>query len=114
MSIRIEPADIPGAVRDRGAAAYLLTSGTTRPHAVSVAVAVTEHGLQVGAGRRSAANVADRPEVTIMWPLSADHPDHTLLVDGTATVDDGGATITVTPESAVLHVATPSSPDRRC
>lgn len=114
MSIRIEPADIAHAVLERGAAAYLLTSGETRPHAVSVAVAITERGLQVGAGRRSAANVADRPQVTLLWPLSVDQPDHTLLVDGTATLDEAGATITVTPESAILHVATPSGPDRRC
>ncbi len=114
MSVRIEPADIAAAVAARGPAAYLLTSGPTRPHAVSVAVTVTDGGLHVGAGRRTAANVLERPEVTLLWPLSADHPDHTLLVDGTATLDAGVATITVTPESAILHVATPSGPDRRC
>ncbi len=114
MSIRIEPDAIAAAVEERGAAAYLLTLGDERPHAVSVAVEVVDGGLRVGAGRRTSANVAVRPAVTLLWSLSAAHPDHSLLVDGEASVDPGGATITVVPTSAILHVATPSGPDRRC
>jgi hypothetical protein len=114
VSIRIEPDAIAAAVGERGPAAYLLTIGEDRPHAVSVAVSVIDGGLRVGAGRRTSANVAERRAVTLLWPLSAEHPDHTLLVDGEASVDDEGATITVVPTAAILHVATPSGPDRRC
>ncbi len=103
MSIEVVLADLPAAVAARGPAAYLLSSGEARPRVVSVAASWDEGSLVVGAGRRTAANVAERPEVTVFWPAGGDHPDHSLLVDGTATVDEAGETITVAPSSAILH-----------
>lgn len=117
MSERIEVAGVADAVAERGSAAYLLSvkSGMpVVPHVVSVAVTVSDGNLVVGAGRTTSANVTVNPSVTLLWPLSEAFPDHSLVVDGTAEVDPGGATITIRPTGAILHVSTPSSPDRRC
>ncbi|CAN5731758.1 MAG: pyridoxamine 5'-phosphate oxidase family protein [Iamia sp.] len=103
MSIEVDLDDLAVAVAERGPAAYLVSAGETRPRVVSVAVSWADGALVVGAGRRTAANVATRPEVTLFWPAGADHPDHSLLVDGTATVDEAGEAITVAPSSAILH-----------
>lgn len=114
MSIEVELGDLPAAVWERGAAAYLVTSGATRPRVVSVTVRVVDGDLVVGAGRRTAANVAERPEVTVFWPASTEDPEHSLLVDGTATVDPEGDTIAVTPSSAILHRARTEGVDGPC
>lgn len=103
MSIEVSLDDLPAAVAARGPAAYLVSSGQTRPRVVSVAASWVDGTVVVGAGRRTAANAAERPEVTVFWPAGGDHPEHSLLVDGTATVDEAGETIAVTPSSAILH-----------
>jgi hypothetical protein len=118
---RIELDDLGAAIAARGAAAYLVSIGDERPHVVSVAVEVladaSDDGaprLRVGAGRTTPRNVAVRPAVTLLWPASDEHPDLSLLVDGTATVDDPPDTITIEVTGAILHTTTPSGPDRRC
>lgn len=103
MSIEVALDDLPTEVGARGAAAYLVSMGATRPRVVSVTVRVVGGDLVVGAGRRTAANVAERPEVTLFWPAGASDPDHSLLVDGTATVDPEDESIAVAPSSAILH-----------
>ncbi len=70
---------------------------------VSVTATWADDAIVVGAGRRTAANVAERPGVTLLWPADGAHPDHSLLVDGTATVDESGEIIAVVPASAILH-----------
>ncbi len=103
MSVEVALADLAEVVADRGPAAYLVSQGETRARIVSVAAAWVDGALVVGAGRRTAANVAARPEVTVFWPADAAHPDHSLLVDGTAEVDEGAEALTVRPGSAILH-----------
>jgi hypothetical protein len=103
VSIEVALDDLPAAVAERGPSAYLVTAGEERPRVVSVAVTWDGARLVVGAGRRTAANVAERPAVTLLWPTDAAHPEHSLLVDGRAAVE--GDTIAVVPESAVLHRA---------
>lgn len=103
MSIEVTLEDLPATVAERGAGAYLISTGATRPRVVSVAATWTDGALVVGAGRRTAGNVAERPEVTLFWPADPAHPDHSLLVDGTASVDEAGDVITVVASSAILH-----------
>lgn len=117
MSTRIDLVDLPDAVAARGPAAYLLSirsDGDPAPHVVSVAVEVVGDRLRVGAGRTTSGNVGRHAAVTLLWPASARDPDHSLVVDGVATLDPEGATISIGPTGAILHVTTPSSPDRRC
>ena len=111
MSLRIELDDLPAAVAERGRDAYLVTSGPARPHVVSVEVDLVDGTLVVGAGRQTSANVAEHPEVTLLWPTSGTHPDHSLLVDGTAVGD--GASLVIRPTSAIRHVLR-RNPDGTC
>lgn len=117
MSTRIDLNDLPDAVAARGSAAYLLSvrgDDEPAPHVVSVAVEVVGDRLVVGAGRTTSANVGRHQAVTLLWPVSSEFADHSLVVDGEATLAPDGATISIRPTGAILHVAIPSSPDRRC
>ena len=87
-----------GALGDEAILATV-TDGAT-PHLVSVIVQWRDGRIEAGAGRRTAANVAARPSVTLLWPTRHDDA-YRLIVDGDATVT--GDTITVTPTFAVLH-----------
>ncbi len=117
MSQRIDLNDLHDALAARGSAAYLLSVGgddEPAPHVVSVAVDVVGDHLIVGAGRTTSGNVGRHPAVTLLWPASPDFADHSLVVDGVAMLRSDGATISVRPTGAIIHVTTPSSPDRRC
>ncbi len=103
MSVVVELEDLPDVIAARGAGAFLVSQGDVRARVVSVTVACVEGALVVGAGRQTGANVAERPEVTLLWPAGASDPEHSLLVDGTATVDAEGQMISVVPSNAVLH-----------
>lgn len=117
----MELADLAQTIAERGPAAFLVTVRETRPHIVSVKVsiaippptagagagagAICGPVLVVGAGRRTAANIAIHSQVTLLWPYSPDHPGHSLLVDGTAVLADDGEQLVITPQSAILHRA---------
>lgn len=103
-------ADLPAAIAQRGSAVFLLTVGEVRPHVVSVSVAVVAGQLEVGAGRRTARNVADHPEVTLLWPHDDTHPDNSLLVDGTASLTADGERLAIVASRAVLHRASGRGP----
>lgn len=101
MSLKVEMADLAGRLADYRFA-YLVTVGDDgRAHVLAVWPEHGPDGLVVdGCGRHSQANAAARPTVTLVWPPN--EPDgHSLLVDGTATVD--GPTITVVATKAILH-----------
>lgn len=87
--------------------AYLLTlpeSGA--PHAVAVVPTIDDTTLTVaGLGRRTAANAAARPTVSLVWP-PRQPGDYSLIVDGTAAVETGGP-IVITPTRAVRHRPAP-------
>lgn len=56
-------------------------------------------------GRRTRANVAERPQVTVVWPPPT--PDgYSLIVDGTGTLD--GDLLLVAATRAVLHRPAPA------
>ncbi|HEX7132416.1 MAG TPA: pyridoxamine 5'-phosphate oxidase family protein [Iamia sp.] len=104
MSIPVELDDLPGRIATRTGQAYLVTVRESRPHVVAVAPATGDGGtLVVGAGRRTSANIAEHPEVTLLWPTDEADPKHSLLVDGTAAPGTDGETLVITPTSAILH-----------
>jgi hypothetical protein len=105
VSIEVRIDELPGVVGERGPDAYLVSVRDTRPHVVAVSVAVRDGDLVVGSGRRTAMNIADRPLVTLLWPVTDQHPKHSLLVDGTARASEDGAWLVITPTSAILHRA---------
>lgn len=101
----MELEDLAATIDERGPDAYLVTVRDTRPHVVAVSVAHRDGLLVVGAGRRTASNIEDRPQVTLLWPVTPEHPNHSLLVDGTARRSDDGEWLIITPTGAILHRA---------
>jgi hypothetical protein len=88
-----------------GATPFLLTvSADGRPHSVSVSVAWEGDALVATAGRRSAANAAARPLVSLLWP-PIEAGGYSLIVDGDGAVSGSGdqARISVHPTRGVLH-----------
>lgn len=109
MSIEVALEDLADAIAPRTGQAYLVSVRGTRPHVVAVTPRVDAAAgtVVIGAGRRTARNVADNPEVTLLWPVDEGDPKHTLLVDGTAAPTTDGEDLVVTPTSAILHRARP-------
>jgi hypothetical protein len=93
-------------VDEYGPVALLVTvTDDATPHVVSVRVGWRADQLVVGAGRRTATNVAINASVTLVWP-APDGGDYCLIVDGSATVDDaddGALQLAISPATAVLH-----------
>jgi hypothetical protein len=101
MSVQVPLDEIATHVERFGPAAFLIAVGDGRAHPASVLTAARADGtLTIPAGRRTAANIAERPEVTVLW-AGPNADGFALLVDGTAAIADRG--ITVTPTSAILH-----------
>lgn len=104
MSIPVALEDLAAAIAGRTAQAYLVSIRDERPHVVSVAPEAQDDGtLVVGAGRRTSLNIAERPEVTLLWPVDDGDPKHSLLVDGTAAAGSDGEQLVITPTGAILH-----------
>ncbi|GAC1364144.1 MAG: hypothetical protein NVSMB32_06370 [Actinomycetota bacterium] len=102
MSIPVSLAELPDTQSRFGAYAYLLTvSPDATPRATSVRVEWQGAKLMVGAGRRSAANIAVNDQVAILWPPPTPG-DYSLIVDGWADVQ--GPVVLIQPRSAILHV----------
>jgi hypothetical protein len=118
MSIPVSLDRLRGEVARYGAAPYLLSVGDDgRPHSVSVAIAWQVDALVARVGKRSAANVAARPLVSLLWaPREAG--GYSLIVDGDGAVEDAGdaARVRVRATRAVLHrpAATPAAAKPGC
>lgn len=88
--------------------AYLITVGDDyRAHTVTVEPRLRDGAvLDVGLiGGRTRENLAQRRDVTLLWPPSAP-AGYSLIVDGTAEVSDGGdetVRLDVVPTRALLH-----------
>jgi hypothetical protein len=105
MSILVSLENLRAALADRGGAAYLLTvTDDARPHAVHVPVRWQGDVLLADVGKRSAANAAARPSVSLVYPVRTGG-DYSLIVDGTAVVAslEDGHRVLITPSKAVLH-----------
>jgi hypothetical protein len=101
VSIPVDLADLPARISQLGASALLVTnSADGPPHVSSVVVACENGNITMGAGRRTRANTAANPAVTLVWP--AVDGEHCLIVDGRAS-DATSDPLLMVPASAVLH-----------
>lgn len=118
MNIELALNRLREAIEERGSGVYLITvSGDGRPHAVYLDAAWENERLAVsGVGGTTAANAAARPNVSLLFPVSA-AADYTLFVDGPATVETRGddRCVVVTPTRAVFHrPGAPRDPASSC
>jgi hypothetical protein len=117
MSIAVSLEGLRAALAERAPGAYFLTvTDDGRPHAVHVAVTWSGAALATEVGKRTAANAAARPAVSLIFPVRA-ADDYSLIVDGTAAVQAGGdgRRLLVTPTKAVLHrPAAMPNPEASC
>jgi hypothetical protein len=105
MSIRVELNELREVAAGQAQFAYLLTvSDDQSAHAVAITPRIGDTSITLDAGRRSCANVGERPNVSLLWP-PAEPGDYSLIVDGRATVD--GSLVEITPERAVRHRPAP-------
>jgi len=105
MSISIPLDRLRAAIEERGETAYLLTvSAEATPHAVHGRVRWDGDVLATDVGKRTAANAAARPTVSLLFPVRTPD-DYSLIVDGTAAVTAcaDGPRLLITPTRAVLH-----------
>jgi hypothetical protein len=103
MSVPVDLEGLSERIAEFGPAAFLVTVGDNGPHVVSVVIEQSTDGaLVAAAGRRTRANIAARPVVTLLWP-AAPGGSYSLLVDGTATVAGDEGPTAVAPTKAVLH-----------
>src|SRR5215831_19088406 len=104
MSVPVPLDRLREATAERGASAYLLTvSDDGSPHAVHVPLRWEGDEIAVDVGRRSAANAAARPSVSLLFPVLREG-DYSLIVDGRAVAAGAGTTsVRVVPTRAVLH-----------
>ena len=113
MSIPVEPADIGKQMEQFGTAAYVLTvRDDATPHIAHLDMRLEGDVLRCGASRSAAANVAQRPTISLLWP-PFEPGGYSMIVDAEArTVDgDDGLELELRPTSGVLHrPATPATP----
>ncbi|MGH3364972.1 MAG: pyridoxamine 5'-phosphate oxidase family protein [Nocardioidaceae bacterium] len=101
MSVKVDLAKLADTMDGYGFAYLLTVSEGGRPHAVAVQPAMREGAIAVGdIGNRTLANLAARPDVTLLFP-PGEQGGYSLIVDGRATTDGGGPL--VVPAHAVLH-----------
>jgi len=112
MSANDRLMELRGQIAARTAPPHLLTvSDDGRPHTVGVEIRWQGDMLAMNTGRRSAANAAARPRVSLLWPAA--HPGaYDLIVDGEAQVT--GTTVMVVPGRGVLHRAGPPPAASAC
>lgn len=108
MSINVALHELAQTVQRYGFA-YLVTVGDdARAHVVAVSPSLAGDALHVAdMGRRTRANLATRPSVTLVWP-PATTDDYSLIVDGQGTLR--GDDLVITPTRAVLHRPAPPAP----
>jgi len=110
MSIPVTLADLDGALRQRGPAAYVLTVDERgAPHVVHAELHAHGGHLTAAVGRHTAENARSRPRVSLLYP-SRNPADYSLIVDTVAIVDvaDDGPRLLLTPARAVLHRPAPA------
>ncbi len=118
MSIPVALEKLRAEAELRGATPYLLTvSDDGRPHSVSIAASWDGVALVAKTGKRTAANVAARPRVSLLW-VPREPGGYSLIVDGDGTVDSTGddPRVVVRPTRGVLHrpAASPSAVPDGC
>jgi hypothetical protein len=108
MSLAGASADLDAALRERGSAAYVITTGDeARPHVVLAEVTRQGSGFVAEVGKRTAANARRQPHVSLLFPIR-DASDYSLIVDAVATVEEPDR-LRLVPTRAVLHRPAPGS-----
>jgi len=108
MSIPVELSSLTEAIARFGYAYLMTTTAQGAPHVVAVFPVLQDGEIVVPeSGRRTRENAAQRPAVGLVWPPSSP-AEHSLIVDGTATVS--GSALRIAPTRAVLHRAAPPRP----
>jgi hypothetical protein len=105
MSIPVALEKLRAEVDRFGVTPYLLTVGDDgRPHSVSVAIEWCGDALVATAGKRTLANAAARPLVSLLW-APIEPGGYSLIADGEARVRGAGeeARVVVRPTRGVLH-----------
>ncbi len=107
MSIRVDLSELSTALADHDYAYLMTVTDDGRVHVVAITPSVTEGALRVDeVGRRSTANLAARPNISLVFP-PRDVGGFSLIVDGDAAAD--GDAVVITPTTAVLHRPAPAS-----
>lgn len=99
MSIPVELDDLATTLAEYGAG-YLLTSRGGQVKAVTVEPAMVDGVVELPGSRGSAANLAENPTATLLFP-PVEPKGYTLLIDGAASAAESG--ISFRPDAAVLH-----------
>lgn len=103
MSVAVDLGALADRLAEFGERAYLLTvTDDDLPHVVSVLVELRGDRLATSVGRRTGANLAQRPTATLLWPPAPDGA-YSLIVDGTAEGPSGEGPVSLVPTAAVLH-----------
>lgn len=100
MSIKVDLDELASALNDFSFAYLITVSSDHRAHAIAVQPVLAGGVFDLGVpGATTSRNLEQQAGVTLVWP-PREPGGYSLIVDGTGTV---GATLTVTPERAVLH-----------
>ncbi|MEZ5383347.1 MAG: pyridoxamine 5'-phosphate oxidase family protein [Microthrixaceae bacterium] len=101
MSHAVDITELRTALDHYGAHAFLLTTNDEgRPHVSHITVELAGGVLSCDAGRKTGANAAVRPKVSLLWP--APQPGgFSLIVDGEATLVDDR--LRIAPTGAIRH-----------
>src|SRR5262245_50811449 len=106
MSIPVEIERLRAEGERYGPSPYLLTTGDDgRPHSVSVSARWAGATLVIESiGKRTAANVAARNLVSLLWPPH-EPGGYSLIVDGDGALEGDGEAVRVVvrPTRGVLH-----------
>jgi hypothetical protein len=105
MSVPVDPGSIGEFMRTRPFA-YVLSISVDRIHAIAVRVEPRDDHLDCSlVGRSTRRNIAENPNVTVVFPPGHDVDDeygkYSLVIDGSAV--ERGDRVLVTVRSAVLH-----------
>ncbi|HEY8121361.1 MAG TPA: pyridoxamine 5'-phosphate oxidase family protein [Myxococcota bacterium] len=118
MSIPVALEKLRAEAERFGATPYLLSvSEDGRPHSVAISASWDGGALVARAGKRTAANVAARPKLSLLW-APVEPGGYSLIVDGDGAVEGAGedARVVVRPTRGVLHrpAASPTAMSEGC
>ena len=117
MSIPVEIENLEAALSEYGMNPYLITiDNEAHPHITHVTLSRDSLGFVCGIGKKTSANVLERPSVALLWPPMK-QDSHSLIVDGVMEVIDTqeGPQGRITPKAAILHrPAVKKDTDQNC
>ncbi len=101
MSVKVDIAQLAGALADFTFAYLVTVDDGYHAHTVAVDPALNDGVLDVGpVGNSTRRNVAAHDGVTLVWPPN-EPGGYTLIVDGSARLTDSA--LSIVPSRAVLH-----------